>query len=75
MDHNFEVAAAQPTTIDRKKIDIPFRKNEKKEFESFLDSRGLKAGPWVRIKILEAMRSEISPANTTEPREAPDGQC
>jgi hypothetical protein len=56
MDHNFEVNVAPATTIDRKKVDIPFRGAEKRMFERYLDSKGLKAGPWLRVKILEAIK-------------------
>ena len=56
MDHNFEVEVAIPTTVVRKKVEIPFRGSEKDDFERFLDARGLKAGPWLRVVALEAMK-------------------
>jgi len=53
MDQKFEVA--YKAMIARKKIEIPFRGEEKRNFERFLDAKGLKAGPWLRVKIIEWM--------------------
>ena len=60
MDQKFEVKGATATKDARKKVEIPFRGKEKRDFERFLDARGLKAGPWLRVKILESMNGEAS---------------
>jgi len=42
----------------RKKVDIPFRGNERECFERYLEQTGRKAGPLVRQLLLREMKKE-----------------